>query len=340
MPRNEDKENDIIVSMDEEGVFPQTPAHLLKRTRSTVLKPPPLAEKQEPNRAKGDLKSRNVSPLRRLCVQQGRLPLASKDNNRSGGITQATQSQMQPILLKDNSTQLKKHKQPLFERQTNRSEHAHILANPRKLQKYGSVLGCNALPKMKSLVLKDVDKGGEDEDDDEDEGDNYEDKLLRSKLQGAINESKDKVYQSEKGRIGLFHDNGLEQLIRATSEKNKDEEDKEIESGPKKYESLPYIPSGYIPPNDADIEKLKTFHLPSEVSGVNDEEDSDSSRYGELLELENFSDSDEAVTENTANFKGNRYKSAEFAVPGLVELEPCFKGEGLSSKELNDLLND
>lgn len=42
MPANEDKENNIVYTGNESSStsFPQTPAHLLKRSHSNVLKPP------------------------------------------------------------------------------------------------------------------------------------------------------------------------------------------------------------------------------------------------------------------------------------------------------------
>lgn len=121
----ENKENDLLVDLGDTIPvgLPETPAHLLKRTYSNVLKP------------SGDkpARSRSTSPMKRT----GRLPLASKDHNKSGAW--GPLKKRQPILQGD------------------------ILSNSRKLKKYGSVLGYNELPRTKSLVLKD----GEDEDDEE-----------------------------------------------------------------------------------------------------------------------------------------------------------------------------
>ena len=95
MPANEDKENNIVYTGNESsGInFPQTPAHLLKRSHSNVLKPPVRLDqlKRDGNSNNGNaLKyiqgGKEVSPTKRLHThvqQQGRLPLAAKDNNRS-----------------------------------------------------------------------------------------------------------------------------------------------------------------------------------------------------------------------------------------------------------------
>lgn len=95
MPANEDKENNIVYTGNESsGInFPQTPAHLLKRSHSNILKPPVRLDqlKRDANSNNGNtLKyiqgGKEVSPTKRLhthAQQQGRLPLAAKDNNRS-----------------------------------------------------------------------------------------------------------------------------------------------------------------------------------------------------------------------------------------------------------------
>lgn len=345
MPRNENKENDVVVSLNDDTSFPQTPAHLLKRTRSTILKAPPLAGKQELNNISADSNGRDLSPLRKMYAQQGRLPLASKDNNRSKGtIFQQQQPTNTSLFMKDNKLQLKKHKQPYVDHQK-KSEHGHVLASPRKLQKYGSVLGCSALPKMKSLVLKDVGKNDSDDEDNEGdfEDDDEEDNILRAKLQKAISRPAGvkEVYRDDEVE-GLFNKSGIKQLIQEVLQKDDQEEESiEIEQGPTRYQPLPYLPNGYTPPSEKDIEKLKAFHSPYVLPEEEEGENGISVKDDGLLNLEDVSSIEELDTNDTEIF---RAKDEGFrnitTVTSVSAMEPGYEGGGLDAHELNDLLSD
>lgn len=329
MAANENKENDLIVDADlGSGLpFPQTPAHLLKRSVSTVFKRLDEQDKLDLSHPVCDAPGKNVSPLRKACQQQGRLPLASKDNNRGGNF--ALHQASQPF-KRDNS--LYKKRKP-FERAP-LGPNEQLLANPRRLKKYGSVLGYNGLPKMKSLVLKDVGQSDEQDDEEEEEEDDDEDddRLLRSKLRDALNRS-----DGAKEVGGLFgKTGGLQRLIRDSKKVEEDEEDREIEYGPPKHQPLPYVPDGHIPLVQDDVEKLKTFRSPylieDECSRSSEETESG------FLDLEHFesSEEDEGMPDR------NTYSETPHTQPllrhDILELEPRYAGEGLSTNELNDLV--
>lgn len=348
MPANENKENDVVLPI-EDGIspqFPQTPAHLLKRTHSTVLKS--LAPAEKPNLANqgGNKHGKNESPLRKLHAQQGRPPLASKDNNRSNSFIfqqqqQQQQQQSSSLTLKGNPTLFKKQKQPSL-RYNHRTEHGQLLANPKKLKKYGSVLGYNALPKIKSLVLKDIDSGNRAEDDDDDDDDD-DDSGLSSKLQNAISRpnGKDEENGEDSEIVGLFSKNGLQQLIRE-AKGGEEKDDRSIEYGPNKQEPLPYIPTGYTSLAAEDINKLKTFHSPYSVHDFDYGEIEEENRPG-LLELEDFrsSDDDENEIDDGTECSESGVKQGKGQLIGnSLDIELTYRGDGISANELNDLLED
>lgn len=335
MAGNENKENDLVVELDPGSSvsFPQTPAHLLKRSVSTVLKQSNVegSETVEVGSVACDAPVKNISPLRRACVQQGRLPLASKDNNRASSFG-VQQQQQQPSLKRENS--FYKKRKP-FER-VSLGPNEQLLANPRRLKKYGSVLGYNGLPRMKSLVLKDVGQSEEQEDNDEDndEDDDEDDNVLRLKLRNAFNSS-DEV--KEVG--GLFGKTaGLQQLIRDSKKEEEDFEDREIEYCPPKPEPLPYVPDGHVPLLKEDIEKLTTFRsaylIEDECSKSSEDTESG------FLDLEDMESGEEdEEMSDTSEYSEKKHIGAVSGRPTL-ELEPRYAGEGLTARELNDLVGD
>lgn len=353
MSANENKENDVAIAT-EDGIsppFPQTPAHLLKRTHSTVLKSLAPAGAEIPDLANqgGNKHGKNESPLRKLCVQQGRPPLASKDNNRSNSFIfqqqqqQQQQQQSSSLALKGNSTLFKKQKQPSL-RYNYRAEHGQLLANPKKLKKYGSVLGYNALPKIKSLVLKDIDSGSKQEEhDEEDDDDDDDDSGLSSKLQNAISRPNRKNEGGEEDSEigGLFSKDGLQQLVRE-AKKDEDKDDRSIEYGPIQQDPLPYVPNGYTSLTADDINKLKTFHSPHSVQHLNNIDSEEENPHG-LLELEDFrsSDDDENEINDGTKYSGSAAKKGKGQLIGnLLDIELSYRGDGISANELNDLLKD
>ncbi|QLQ82428.1 hypothetical protein HG537_0H01900 [Torulaspora globosa] len=322
MAGNENKENDLILESETGSTvtFPQTPAHLVKRSVSTVFKQSNIddLEKLDVGGAGCDAPVKNISPLRRACVQQGRLPLASKDNNRANSF--GIQQQQQNSLYK---------KRKPFER-VPLGPSEQILANPRRLKKYGSVLGYNGLPKMKSLVLKDVGQGDEQECNDED--DDEDDSVLRLKLREALNNS-----DGTKEVEGLFgKTGGLQQLIRESGKDEEDFEDREIEYCPPKHEPLPYVPDGHVPLLKEDIEKLTTFRSPYLI----EDECSKSSEESGFLDLEDIEsgEEDEEMSE-ISDYSGKKHANA-LSGRAILELEPRYAGEGLSARELNDLVGE
>ncbi|AJU58650.1 Pds1p [Saccharomyces cerevisiae YJM1478] len=371
MPANEDKENNIVYTGNESsGInFPQTPAHLLKRSHSNILKPPVRLDqlKRDANSNNGNtLKyiqgGKEVSPTKRLhthAQQQGRLPLAAKDNNRSKSFIfpetfnqskDADLPQLQNTLSIRKNDQLRKLSQ--ISRSRSRANHNDLLSNSRKLQKYGSVLGYNALPKMKSLVLKDLaDSGKNEESSDDDEGNEDSESKLGKKLQSALLKQDSSDGENElNGGLGLFNEQGgLQQLIKnSTKNEQKTKNDKsdktddyDIEIAPQRQEPLPYVPEGYSPFQQDDIEKLKTFNSPYKLD-LEDEDDTPDKV--DLLPLEQIDeegekDETECITRNQEEGAALPLLSKNFKeVAAVPTMELVYSEEGLDPEELEDLV--
>lgn len=282
----DNKENNVILDSGENGslALPETPIHLLKRGQTNILKP-------EENTATPKKRSKSLSPVR----GQKRLPLASKDHNRS--------SAAGPVRKRQPSLQ------------------GELLSNPRKLQKYGSVLGYTELPRTKSLVLRDSDDDDEGEDEDE------ENSELRDKLQDAMK-------RREPSSEGL---GGLAKLVKDTKD--------DIEYAPHKLPPLEYEPEGHTPWNDKDIEKLKKVNL--KVS--DDQEDNEGNDIfpendDGLLPLTNIKSSEEKLGENEQD--QDEILPRSFRIHPIPKLElfdedevtTTYNGDGLNAQELEDLL--
>ncbi|EDO18211.1 hypothetical protein Kpol_543p41 [Vanderwaltozyma polyspora DSM 70294] len=288
--------------------MPQTPNNLLKRTHS----------KLKTGIAK-DIQGGNVintSP-------QKRLPLASKDNNRSNSFLNNSNVNLNFNINNNNNNNNNNinnnniKKQHIF--QQNKSG---ILADDRKLKKYGSVLGYNALPKVKSLVLKDI---SDNEDDDDD--------LLSLKLRDSMNKKSINTNKSNSG-IGLLSGGNLQQLIRDANE-----DVREIEHKSNAFPDKEYIPDDHLPFDENDIAKLKTFNSPFKLEQSNSDDEEDSS---ELLLLANTSDDEgthnDKITTNKNLSINNKPNSKDVIPADILDIEPSY-GEGLDSNDLEDLLD-
>lgn len=372
MPANEDKENNIVYTGNESsGInFPQTPAHLLKRSHSNVLKPPVRLDqlKRDGSSNNGNaLKyiqgGKEVSPTKRLhthAQQQGRLPLAAKDNNRSKSFMFVSETsnqskdadipQQQSTLSIRKNDQLRKLSQ--ISRNRNRANYSDLLNNSRKLQKYGSVLGYNALPKMKSLVLKDLADSGENEgSSDDDDGTEGSENKLGKRLQSALlkQHSSDDEHEFG-GGIGLFNkQGGLQQLIKnsakneqGTKYDKKDENgDYDIEIAPQRQEPLPYVPDGYSQFQQEDIEKLKTFNSPYELDLEDNGGSADKIDLLPLQEINEENEEDEMgrIAHDREEDVPLPLLSKNFKEVAIIPtIESLYSGEGLDPEELEDLV--
>lgn len=276
----DNKENNVLLDSGENGslALPQTPIHLLKRAHPNILKP----EESTPKK-----KAKSVSPIR----EQRRLPLASKDHNRSGAAGPAKKRQPTP--------------------------QGELLSNPKKLKKYGSVLGYTDLPRTKSLVLKD----GDDEDEEE------EGSELHNKLQDAIKRGED----SSEG-LG-----GLAKLVQDIKD--------DVEYAPQKLPPLEYEPDGHTRWEDKDIEKLKTVDLRVREDQDRDEpnEPKELSENDEgLLPLISVDSNNEGLNESEREDIPSKGHGIH-PFPKLEAFEEdkvaaSYRGEGLSAQELEDLL--
>ncbi|AQZ16379.1 PDS1 (YDR113C) [Zygosaccharomyces parabailii] len=280
----ENKENDLMVSAGDNWsvIMPQTPVHLLKRTHSNVLKP--SGDKRE-------RRSRSTSPMKRV----GRLPLASKDHNRAAA--------WGPV----------KKRQPTLQ--------GDILSNPRKLQKYGSVLGYNELPRTKSLVLKDAE---EEEEEAEEEGE------LQKKLRDALS----KQDESTEG----LNSNGLSQLVRDAKD--------EVEFAPQKVAELEYVPDGVPLFGAEEIGKLNTVNLgmwkdsdesetETEIENESGNEEENEAQNSQMLPLQKIK-SGGSDHEKTHNARWRRLEPK--VTQASTEADFDYNGDGLTAEELEELL--
>lgn len=224
-----------------------------------------------------------------------------------------------------------------------------MLNNTRKLQKYGSVLGYNALPKMKSLVLKDlVDPGKNEESSDDDDGSEGSENKLSKKLQNALLQQHSSDDEHEfSGDIGLFNNQGgLQQLIKnSVQNESKSKSDNadgyEIEIAPQRLDPLPYVPDGYSPFRQEDIQKLKSFNSPYELDL---EDDGGSTDKVDLLPLEAINE--ESEQDEIVHIAGDREEGTPLPllsknlrkITAIPTIESLCNGEGLDPEELEDLI--
>lgn len=336
MPVNENKENNLVFYPEEmvESDIPQTPSHLLKRSHSHALKSTML------------LKNHNLTNLKTVSPQKklsNRLPLASKDNNRSNSFI--CQQQKQISLKKQKSTLI----------YNNKINHLKN-GNPndlKKLKKYGSVLGYNSFPKVKSLVLKDIpDNGNEDEDEDED------DNLLSMKLRNALDNKQptsnlikfdngNMANKSDEEELGLFSNGkGLKELIREKNATTKQNDDLDLEFTSKQGQEILYVPTGHLFLDENDMLKLNTYNSPYIIEIGNTSSYDIGNELLSLIQLD--SDDDDSLIEpqltsainnddtNKVNFHLNQNQTTDM---DILSIEPPYDGNGLEPNELEDLLD-
>lgn len=338
MRTHENKEN-VIFSSDN---LPTTPSHLLKRSQSFMK---PLAS-NSPTKKSGK-----------------RLPLASKDNNKSNTLINNGRKNALVNLAPNNSLlhggKLKRNRPVVSHTgsfiNTNTSKPSFPLLPDSRLKKYGSVLGYNGLPRVKSLVLKDVDErkigkseeDEEEEEDDDDDEEEEEDNPLAAKLLKALNNHNED--DKEEGSIGLLGSNtGLQQLLKHRNVEEGESSDFEIEIVPPHSEELPHVPNGYSPFKESDVIKLNTFTSPFSMH----KEDSDCEECDDhdgLLTISMVKSDDEEQDDDTNDRKRRkswideglataRHGLLDFNKPELY-IEPRYNGEGLDKEDLESLLD-
>ncbi|CDO96249.1 unnamed protein product [Kluyveromyces dobzhanskii CBS 2104] len=180
-----------------------------------------------------------------------------------------------------------------------------------KLKKYGSVLGMNSfMPRTKSLVLKDTElnetSGAEDEDDEEDD--------LPVFANGPT--------------ANLGFGSGLKALIKQKGD------ELNIEYAPKRQSELPHVPNGYEPFDKESIEKLKHHRSPFQVDPLPfDTEERDP-------ELINLVSPDDTFDSPIECYNGRHSTKADSDDESItIDFGEEYKGQGLSTVELNSLLD-
>lgn len=228
------------IQLDKENsIFPSTPLQQLKPTDVETRK-----------RNTG-----SVSPTKRL-------PFATKDNNIPGSLgfggvaggTATTES-----VSKNLFSNIVKQQHIPNDNSNNINNNNNN--NKKRLKKYGSILGSSnisgyntlhgiKLPKTKSLVLKDPcedeNKNTDDSESESDEEWRSNNNPLQLKLQRAI-----------KREASISPLNGSLKLGEGEDD---NDNDNDIEYKSKEVEEIPYIPDGYIPFTQEDLNKLSEYH--------------------------------------------------------------------------------
>lgn len=221
--------NNIVHTDKENSIIPSTPLQQLKPQSLDGL-----------TRTKSK-RGASLSPTKRL-------PFAAKDNNVSS--FNVSKNLFSNIV-----------KQPLVDRNKNKDTGRD---NTKRLKKYGSILDINNdnnrhklslrsshsinLPRTKSLILKDpidsnksdkVSKRGESESESgsDEEWSHFKNNSLKLKLQ-----------------------NVLDKKASNTNVKSDVHQDDDIEYRSKDVDEIPYIPDGYIPFSQEDLNKLSEYH--------------------------------------------------------------------------------
>lgn len=239
-----------------------------------------------------------------------RLPLASKDSNRStmnglGGIKNTTKGALH----------LKKYGSILYQGQQG-------LGNTNANANSG-------LPRVKSLVLKDLDSGRDRSESDSDS----DDMGILSKLRGLSEEPDQPLTAGP----GLFGGRGLEALL-------EQEDDKKIESAPLPQKELPYIPDGIEPLDVNDIIRLD--NAPLVHPHLQDTADISDNESIQLLPLEVLSTTPDGVTLPTVHRQDHSLRTQLPGSPDDLALDLAlatpideqYNGLGLDDDDLADLL--
>ncbi|AET39368.1 securin Ecym_4305 [Eremothecium cymbalariae DBVPG len=311
MKKHEDKENIPTGSEPSGSIVPRTPMHQLKRSTSNV-----------------HLKNNS------------RLPLASKDRNRSQSGFNLKQQLVQGHVGGGVMVGQNKSKRP--------ASNSFVKNMPdSKLKKYGSVLGVNYphLTKTKSLVLKDASDGSQDNGEESDDYDDEEGNPLAAKLRSRLTSGVEDENEDD-GSSGLLLGGGLKKLIKLHESDNQDtEEVPQIETAPEKVPELEHIPNGYEQFEDEEIVKLATYTSPFLRFADREEDDSDSTEGERLLIPLDFGGIDESPSKKQElmatqeNIIANKTIVDELGTQA-DEIQFSFDiGKGLSSNELQSLLD-
>ncbi|SCV04377.1 LAMI_0H15632g1_1 [Lachancea mirantina] len=281
---------------------PTTPRHLLNRSHSYL---------------------KDKSPKK----TGSRRPLASKDNNKTGsflirknGMKQAGAKAGRPKVTHTGS----------FISGSGRGPGA--VSAP--------VLNSKGAPRIKSLVLKDMqEEEAESPSDDDDDEQNP----LTTRLKAALGRRREGDIDEEAQGGLLETRNGILKLLPDTKDADIDtDSDMEVETIPPRAPALPYEPDGYTRFTQTQIGNLQK-DAPFSIRDEDSDGDSDGREFKlQLLPLDldqdvSEEDSPKARPENDMAARGKRPAQIVFPLESTV-IEPSYPGTGLSTEELEALL--
>lgn len=288
--------NNIVQPDKENSIMPSTPSQQLKPQSFDGL-----------TRTKSK-RGVSLSPTKRL-------PFATKDNN-------AASFNVSKILFGNIV------KQPLTSRGNNKDVERD---NTKRLKKYGSILDINNddnknklslrsshsinLPRTKSLILKDpIDSNASNKVDTCSESENVSD-----------SDSEEEWAHFKNSSLTLKLQNVLNKKTTNNNKNRNISQDDEIEYRSKEIDEIPYIPDGYIPFTQEDLNKLSEYH-PYDVL-------IDGTIVKHDVEEEN-----EELIINT-NLSNNQLdKKTKIASPTLLPIEICLNAnaDGIINNNNND----
>lgn len=245
----------------------------------------------------------NGKPNKSQARRVKRLPLASKDSNRSNDGISFNKNDNKG-LSRNSSIHLKKYGSILY--QTNNSN----LNTTNK----------NVLPKVKSLVLKDI-----DDDNSSSSSDTDEDNILQSIKQG--------LSQSN---------NGLSALLEENETKPNDNSDLDIEFAPLRENEIEYIPDGIDVLQIDDLKRLNDINIEPMTFelGLDNYDKAPGGTGSLLMDLQPVTDYDEDIGMSMEQpHRDTHHNKANINID-TDDIDSIYNGHGLDADDIADLLAD
>ncbi|KAG0665927.1 hypothetical protein C6P45_000323 [Maudiozyma exigua] len=260
----------------------------------------------------------NVKPNRSQARRVKRLPLASKDSNRTNSGISFNKNDSKG-LSRNSSIHLKKYGSILYQGNNSNINNSDTLSK-------------NSLPKVKSLVLKDIDDN--DNDGNSSTGsDTDEDIILQSIKQG--------LSQSNKGLSALLEENEMK-----TNDLGGNNDDLDIEFAPLREKEIEYIPDGIDVLQIEDLKKLNDINIEPMTFDLGlDQDDGPNKIKGSLLmDLQSVSDYDDNDNDigmllQPHTHRDKRHNRTDIEID-TSDIDSIYHGHGLDADDIADLLAD
>ena len=260
----------------------------------------------------------NGKPNRSQARRVKRLPLASKDSNRSNDGMSFNKNDTKG-LSRNSSIHLKKYGSILY--QNNNHNNNSTLNGATR----------NALPKVKSLVLKDID---DNDNNNSNSSDSDEDNILQSIKQG--------LSQSN---------NGLSALLEENETKLNDNLDLDIEYAPLRESEIEYIPDGIDVLQIDDLKKLNDIDIEPMTFDLGLDSDNDKLPNGTgslLMDLQPVTDyNDEngfgmsSVQQSRRDTHHSHDRNSKIDIQiDTDDIDSIYDGHGLDANDIAELLAD